>query len=557
MLSQEFIQEIMDNNDIEDVVSYYVQLKHVGGNRAKGLCPFHNEKTPSFCVSLDKQLYYCFGCGSGGTVITFIMKKENLSFIEAIRLLAERSGLKFPEYDDRDNLERNSVYELNKSAAKFFHKQLFSDNGVQAREYLKSRGLNAETVRRLAIGFAPCNYDSDMFEYDSEFLCKAGLFAKNKSGNIYPRFQNRIIFPIVDIYGRVIGFGGRILGDGVPKYLNSPETLVFDKSRNLYGLRHAVKTSEDYFILVEGYMDVASLLQGGIDSAIATLGTAFTRQQAMEIKKRKKSEVVIAYDSDEAGRKAVNRAIDILSSVGIRCRVLSYQGCKDPDEYVKKFGAGAFKALVEKSKNSVEYVLAELKEKFSDNHEGKIAFMKSASDYISKLASPLEREINAKKLSEDEGISFAAIMAEIDQNLKKQGEVPKNGSNNLQLPVEGDVPDSKYKKSQKMLLFIMYNFPETKEKVFSMIDENYFDEGECRELAGMIKSGVTDLEIKNSETLSGFIAELSMTDDFRGDVSLAVTELCKQIIKYNKDKLIKQAMLSDDLEELNRLLLDK
>lgn len=312
LLSQEFIQEIIDNNDIEDVVSYYVQLRRAGG-RAKGLCPFHNEKTPSFSVSSDKQLYYCFGCGSGGNVINFIMKKENMSFVEAAKFLADKAGLVFPGVDDGKVKLKDAVYEVNKYAARFFYKQLSGESGRSAREYLTRRGLDAVTVKKFAIGYAPKSYNLESGGYSADFLVSAGLILKSKSGGYYPRFQNRIIFPIVDLYGRVIGFGGRTLGDGVPKYLNSPETAVFDKSKNLYGLRYASKTTENCFILVEGYMDVISLAQGGVDNAVASLGTAFTRQQAAELKNRKKSDIVIAYDSDGAGRKATARAIEIFS----------------------------------------------------------------------------------------------------------------------------------------------------------------------------------------------------------------------------------------------------
>lgn len=558
MLSQEFIQEIIDNNDIEDVISYYVQLRRVGAGRAKGLCPFHNEKTPSFCVSLDKQLYYCFGCGNGGNVITFITKKENLSFTEAARFLADRAGLQFPSIHDSRSKLREDIYEVNKYAARFFYRQLSGKKGSQAREYLTRRGLAPDTIKKFAIGYAPKSYSLEEGGYDAELLRSAGLLIKNKTGEYYPRFQNRIIFPIVDIYGRVIAFGGRTLGDDIPKYLNSPETVVFDKSRNLYGLRHASKTSEDCFILVEGYMDVVSLAQSGVDNAVASLGTAFTRFHASELKKRKKSDIVIAYDSDEAGRKATERAIEILSSAGLKCRILSCRGCKDPDEYVRKFGAGAFKTLVMESKNSVEYVLCGMKKFFSDDYDGKIAFMKQAAAYLSKIQSPLECEINAKKLAHDEGVSLSSLLNEIELNLKKQrsgGSYTQNKLHNSISLLNND--DEKCMKVQKMLLSIMCDFPEVRDEISSKIDESYFDEGECRTMAAMLLSGTDISEIKNNQQVSRFMAELALSDDFSGDVSLAVRELCEQIVKYNKDKLIKQAMARNDLSELNRLLLDR
>ncbi|NLB81735.1 MAG: DNA primase, partial [Clostridiaceae bacterium] len=332
--TESFLQEVTDKNDIVEIVSGYVNLKK-SGSSLKGLCPFHKEKTPSFTVSEDKQLYYCFGCSNGGTVINFVMQAEHLDFIEAVKYLAERANLAIPDLSDNKGKEtayiRSEIYNINTASAKFFYNCLASEAGQNARLYLKERGINKNSINRFGIGFAP---SSNMLlshlrqqGFDDEIIIQSGVVVQSDTGDVYDRFRDRIIFPILDIRKNVIGFGGRTMEQQGPKYLNSPETAAFNKSYNLFGLNLAKNSKESYFVLVEGYIDVISLHQGGVTNAIATLGTALTQAQARLIK-RMRSEVIIAYDSDEAGQKATKRAIELLADEAITVRVLSMGSCK-------------------------------------------------------------------------------------------------------------------------------------------------------------------------------------------------------------------------------------
>lgn len=420
-----FITELVERSDIADVVSGYVRLSKRSGANMFGLCPFHSEKTPSFSVSPDKQIYHCFGCGKGGGVINFIMEIENLSYPEAVEFLAKRAGMQMPaESEDRDSRKRVRMYELNRDAARFFYSQLSSPGGSAAREYMASRRISALTAKSFGIGYAPDTWDSlikAMREkgYTDFELFDAGLVRKGKSGGFYDTFRSRLMFPVIDVRGNVIGFSGRILGDGEPKYMNSPETLVFNKSRNLFALNLAKKSKNGYIILSEGNIDVVSLHQAGFDSAVASLGTSLTPEQARLIS-RYTNEVIIAYDNDGAGIKASQRAIGILEKLDIKVKVLRLSGAKDPDEFIKLKGADAFRNLLEASENQIDYRLRAVTEKYDLSiDEQKVAFLKEASDLVARLPGSVERQVYSMRISSMASVSADVVAAEVERRRKK------------------------------------------------------------------------------------------------------------------------------------------
>ena len=415
-----FLQELADRNDIVDVVSDYVRLTKRSGSNQFGLCPFHSEKTPSFSVSQDKQIFHCFGCGKGGSVITFIMEVENLSFPDAVAFLARRAGMQVPEEShDPDHGRRERLLELNRNAARFFYEQLVAPSGKSAQNYVDRRGISATMVRRFGLGFAPDSWDaltSAMLAkgFTIQELVDAGLAKRRQKGSgVYDTFRNRLMFPVIDVRGSVIGFSGRILGDGEPKYLNSPETPVFSKSRNLFALNLAKKSKSGYIILSEGNIDVVALHQAGFDSAVASLGTALTPEQARLIS-RYVSNVVIAYDNDNAGIKAAQRAIQILEKLDLSVRVLKMEGAKDPDEFIKARGADAFRALLEGSENHIEYQLQSIaKNNDLNTDDGRLAFLKEAVELLARLQTGAEREIYSLRAAEMAGVSKDAIEADV------------------------------------------------------------------------------------------------------------------------------------------------
>ncbi len=422
---REFMDELLARNDIVSVVSRYVNLNRRGSNHL-GLCPFHNERTPSFSVSSEKQFFHCFGCGAGGDVITFVMKIENIDFSEAVAKLADWAGLQIPEssYGAEERGKRRRAYDACRDSAKFFYEKLKSPDGERARSYLLGRGLSPATITRFGLGYSPDGWDGLLSEltsrgYTKSELLEAGLVTTGKSGKIYDRFRDRAMFPIIDIRGTVIGFGGRIMGDGEPKYLNSPESAVFNKRRNLYAMNLARKSAADYFILAEGYMDVIALHQAGFDSAVASLGTSLTDEQA-QLMSKYKGRVIISYDSDKAGRAACERAIDILKRAGLDVRVLSMAGAKDPDEYIKKFGKERFAELIDRALPAAEYRLLSTKQTYdlSDDKQ-RVLYIKEAVLQLAKLASEFEREIYAGRISKETGVTRDAILKEAERERKK------------------------------------------------------------------------------------------------------------------------------------------
>ncbi|MBQ6372052.1 MAG: DNA primase [Oscillospiraceae bacterium] len=424
--SDSFLTEITEKNDIADVVSQYVTLSKRSGSNLFGLCPFHNEKTPSFSVSRSKQIYHCFGCGKGGGVINFIMEIEHVSFPDAVEILAKRAGIQMPERDeDPESRKRLRILAVNREAARFYYECLNAPDGAICRDYLNKRRINRKTATDFGLGFAPKAWDglrNAMREKGfSDFdLSDAGLVKRGKNGGFYDIFRNRLMFPVIDVRGNVIAFSGRLLdGDG-PKYLNSPETVAFTKGRNLFALNLAKKSKRDYFILSEGNIDVASLHQAGFDSAVASLGTSLTEQQA-QLLSHYKNEIIIAYDSDGAGTKAATKAISIFEKLDVKVRVLRLEGnYKDPDEFIKAKGADAFQKLIEGSENRMDFKIRQVAEKYDlSRADQKAEFVSEAEVLIAALPSQAERQVYSSHIAEMIGVRPEAVVSDVESRRRK------------------------------------------------------------------------------------------------------------------------------------------
>jgi len=424
-----FLDELSARNPIEDVVGQYVSLKRSGSNLF-GLCPFHGEKTASFSVAPDKGIYYGFGCHKGGSVINFQMEIEGLSYPDAVRALAKRVGMEVPEDEQYQSRYRQQerLWALHKEAARFFHSQLYAPVGVQALQYALGRGMSKYILTTFGVGYAPDTWDSlckamRAKGYTDQELKDSGLVTvSQKNGNLFDRFRGRLMFPIIDVRGNIIGFGGRIIKNDTDsaKYLNSPETLIFNKRKNLFGLNLAKKTKHPYFILVEGNIDVVALHQYGFDNAVASLGTSLTEEQAVLLS-RYTEQVVLIYDGDTAGQRATHRAIPILEKAGIDVKVLQLRDAKDPDEFLKKFGADRFKLLLEESSNRVEYQLRAIQKKYDlREDEQRVKFISEAAEFVSSLSNAVQREVYGTRAAEAAGISYDAMKIEVGKAFKRR-----------------------------------------------------------------------------------------------------------------------------------------
>ena len=420
-----FIDELIARNPIQDVVGQYVNLRRSGANLF-GLCPFHGEKTASFSVAPDKGIYYCFGCHKGGGAINFMMEVEGLSYPDAVRALAKRAGMDVPEDEQYQSRYRQQerLWALMKEAARYFHGKLYSPEGAEGLAYAHKRGMPKGTLTKFGIGFAPNSWNG-LCEamrakgYTDQELKDAGLVSE-KNGRIYDRFRNRLMFPIIDTRGNIIGFGGRVMDDSTPKYLNSPETLIFNKRKNLFGLNLAKKSKLGYLILVEGYMDAITLHQYGFDCAVASLGTSLTEEHATLLS-RYTEQVYLIYDADEAGQRAAQRAIPMLERAGLRIKVLKVKDAKDPDEFLKKFGPDKFKILLEESANRVEYQLSAIRSKYDIREDDqKIRYVHEAAELISTLGSSVQREVYGGRVAESAGISMEAMKLEVNKAFKRR-----------------------------------------------------------------------------------------------------------------------------------------
>ncbi len=424
-----FLDELIARNPIEDVVGQYVTLKRSGSNMF-GLCPFHGEKTASFSVSPDKGIYYCFGCHKGGGAVNFMMEMEGLSYPDAVRALAKRAGMTVPEDEQYQSRYRQQerLWALHKEAARFFHGQLYAPVGKQALEYALGRGMSKSILTTFGVGYAPDSWDSLVKAmkakgYTEEELKESGLVTiSQRNGNIFDRFRDRLMFPIIDVRGNVIGFGGRIIKNDkdVAKYLNSPETIIFNKRKNLFGLNLAKKSKQGYLILVEGNIDVVTLHQYGFDNAIASLGTSLTEEQAT-LMTRYADQIMLIYDGDKAGQNATQRAIPILEKAGLQVKVLQIKDAKDPDEYLKKFGADKFRLLLEGSSNRVEYQLNAIRNQYDLNvDDERVKYLQASADLISTLHSSVQREIYGHRVAEAAKISYEAMKIEIGKAYKRR-----------------------------------------------------------------------------------------------------------------------------------------
>jgi len=493
--SEEVIEEVRMKNDIVDVISGYVKLQKKGSNYF-GLCPFHNEKSPSFSVSPAKQMYYCFGCGAGGNVLTFIMEYENYYFSEALKVLADRSGVKLPvaEYSkearEQEDL-RSTLLEVNKLAASYFYYQLKKPQGEAGYRYLRDRQLSDETITRFGLGYSNKTSD-DLYRYlkgkgyDDSLLKQSGLVTIEERGTC-DKFWNRVMFPIMDVNNRVIGFGGRVMGAGEPKYLNSPETKLFDKSRNLYGLNYARLSREKYILICEGYMDVIAMHQAGFTNAVASLGTAFTTQHA-QLLKRYTDKVVLTYDSDGAGVKAALRAIPILKEAGISIRVLNMQPYKDPDEFIKNLGAEEFRQRIEEARNSFLFEIDVLKKHYKmDDPEQKTEFYNQVARKLLEFPEALERENYLEAVSREYYINYEDLKRLVNRlgaSLGPSVSVQREEEGSLKSQRKKEKEDG-VKQSQRLLLTWLIENPLLFDKIEGVITPDDFIEELYHKVARM------------------------------------------------------------------------
>lgn len=467
--SDELIDEIRNRNDIVDVISQYVVLKRSGRNFF-GLCPFHKEKSPSFSVSPDKQIFHCFGCGVGGNVFHFVSKIENLSFRETIEMLAEKSGVELPTLEGQEDTKllqlKSKVYEINKITAEFYHENLYKPTAKPAQEYVKKRKLDNNTLKNFLIGYSG-NYNElyTMLKqkgFTEEEILASSLVNKTQDGKFIDRFRGRLMFPIQDTRNRVIAFGGRVLDDSKPKYINSPENIVYSKGRHLFGLNVAKKGDLKRIIIVEGYMDAISLHQRGISYAVASLGTAMTEAQGRLLRKSSQ-QVIIGYDSDGAGQAATMRGLEILQGLGCDVRILQIEGAKDPDEFVIKYGPERFEKQVDKAISLVEYKVKVLKNVLNIEHPNdKIKFLKEIAKVLSKIDSEIEREVYAQKISSEYQVSEEAIYAEIsklENTSVTNKRVLESAKPRLQVKEESKVEEQVLKR-EKLIIYLLINYPE-------------------------------------------------------------------------------------------------
>ena len=425
MIPHDYIDEVVRRNDISDVVGSYVQLKRKG-RLYGGLCPFHSEKSPSFYVYPDTQSFYCFGCGAGGDVITFIKKINNLDYVEAVKLLAGRAGMPEPAEDDKVGRMRSRVMAINKDAARYFHACLNSttEEAKIARAYWRRRGLDDKTIVRFGLGYAPDSFNGllDYLRdrgYSEMELLESGLVKRSEKGNLYNIFRHRVMTPIFDLRGNVIAFGGRVLDDSKPKYINSPETLVYKKSKVVFAMQAAKKSVSKRFVLCEGYMDVISMQQAGIDTAVCACGTALTPDQVKLISEYA-DEVILSYDSDEAGQKATARSLEMFSDSPVKVSILQIPGAKDPDEYIKKYGADRFKALLDGTGNALEFRIAQIRKKYDLKvDKERLDYVKDTLELLAQRASPIERDVYAGRIAEETNISKNAIQEQLASAVKR------------------------------------------------------------------------------------------------------------------------------------------
>jgi DNA primase len=572
---EELIEEVRSRNDIVSVISEYVKLQKKGSSYF-GLCPFHNEKSPSFSVSPDKQMYYCFGCGAGGNVFTFIQEYENYSFPEALKFLADRVGVALPEKEySREEKKaqdlRTQILNINKMAARYFYYQLRTENGRQAMEYLKNRRLSEETMKGFGLGYSN-KYSNDLYLYlkkqgiSDELLRESGLMNVDEKRGMYDKFWNRVIFPIMDVNNRVIGFGGRVMGDGKPKYLNSPETKVFDKSRNLYGLNLARTSRKKNMLLCEGYMDVISMHQAGFQNAVASLGTSLTTQHAALLK-RYTDEVILTYDSDEAGTKAALRAIPILKSAGISARVLHLMPYKDPDEFVKALGAEALEERIETAENSFLFEISVLERQYDlKDPEGRTKFYLQTARKLMEFDQELERESYIQAVAEKYHIGFESLRKMVNREAMKGIPGRIREREEVRPLRKTEKPDG-MKVSQRLLLTWLIEKKGLYEKIRAYITPEDFTDPLYREVAQKLFAQLKEGELNPARILNSYedpeqqreAAELFNTSipvNSKNEMEKALNETIRRVMEGSIE--YRSAHLSPtDMAGLQKLIADK
>ena len=575
--SEEIIEQVRQNNDVVDVISQYVNLKRSGRNFF-GLCPFHKEKSPSFSVSPDKQIFHCFGCGAGGNVIHFISKIENADFKEAIGILANRAGIELPTLnnyeDNKTALLKSKVYEINQIAAEFYHQNLYKPTSKIGQEYIKKRKLDNRTLKSFLIGYSG-NFD-ELYRilkqkgFTEEEILASSLVNKTDDGKYIDRFRKRVMFPIQDTRNKVIAFGGRVTDDSKPKYINSPENIVYSKGRHLFGLNVAKRGELKNIIIVEGYMDAISLYQRGITNVVASLGTALTEAQG-RLLRRYSERVTIGYDSDGAGQAATLRGLEILQNIGCDVRILQISGAKDPDEYVIKYGPERFLKCVEQAISLVEFKVKMLKQSLNlDNINDKIKFLNQVAKILSNVTNSIERELYVEKIANEYNVSKEAIYGEVNKLIYAKN----TGEKTLEKPIvkkeikkEKQEIDSSTTKRENLIIYLLINYPqESYKKIKSVISENdmKLEENQkiLKKMYEEIEKGNINIDILNYFEEQNIIDHISgiMSYDFEiSDLNKCIEDV---VNTYEKDKLINRRQEILDIikngqgfseEELNNL----
>lgn len=545
--SEELIEEIRSRNDIVDVISGYVRLQKKGSSYF-GLCPFHNEKSPSFSVSRQKQMYYCFGCGAGGNVYTFLMEYENFSFVEAVKYLADRAGIELPEVEYSKEAKekadlRASILEVNKLAAKYYYVQLKSERGKAAYTYLKDRKLSDETITAFGLGYSN-KFSDDLYKYlrkkgySEELIRQAGLINTDEKQGVYDKFWNRVMFPIMDVNSRVIGFGGRVMGDAKPKYLNSPETPVFDKSRNLYGLNRARTSRKPYFLLCEGYMDVIALHQAGFTNAVASLGTALTPGHASLIK-RYVREVYLTYDSDDAGTRAALRAVPILRDAGISAKVIRMDPYKDPDEFIKNLGAEEYEKRISEARNGFIFSIDMLSRDYDmGSPEGKTAFFRETAKRLMSFEDELERSNYIDAVASEYGVrreSLEKLVAKtaVSSGLAKPAVRPRRAEGKEKQKEDGTLT------SQKILLTWLIDDASLFEKISHLVTPDDFTEDLYRTVAQLLYEQRKNGELNPAKILDHFTEE----EEHREAAALFNTRIRELKTKEEREQALKETII--------------
>lgn len=575
---EEFLRELRDNNDIVSVAQGYVELKRVGA-RYSCKCPFHSDDSPSCVFYPDTNSFFCFGCHAGGDVVTFVRLIENLDYPEAVKFLAQRAGMALPEdrADGSDGLRRR-LYEMNRAAGRYFHEKLFSPEGARGLDYLRRRGLSDHTIRHFGLGYAADDYH-DLHYYMrskgySDFdLADAALLARNNN-KMYDKFRDRVMFPIFDQRGNVVAFGGRALKEGErAKYLNSDETKVFQKREMLYALNYAKNSKKDYFILCEGYMDVISMHQAGFDSAVATLGTAITPEQARLIERMGKKKVILSYDSDAPGQAAATRGINLLAQVGVKAMVLKMDGAKDPDEFIKKYGADAFGHLVENSGNAIDFEMDKLAAGLDMmTEDGKSVYIKKAVQFLAGITNELDRNVYISRAARLSDIPAQTVRTAVDGEIARRKrrsdrdfrrELIHPGNNDKINPEAYKLP--REEKAERGIICALYHNPEKLDRILGKLTGGFvtnFNKRVFDHLAKMVRNGITpDISLFNEEFAGGEMGRIvaTVSDDMLAYDNDALQDYINTLNEYSAGAARKDAasMTDDDMRRLAEELKEK